>query len=62
MRSGVYRAMSILAWPAAVWFAIEASLRAAIGDPAGALIAIGWFGLAAGTIAAARFRLSAHQF
>jgi hypothetical protein len=48
----------VLAWPAGVWFAFEAVVRSAAGDPVGAVVAMGWLGLATATIVATKIRLA----
>jgi len=58
VRRGVYRMAGVLAWPAGAWFAFEAVVRSAAGDTVGAVVAMGWLGLATATIVATKIRLA----
>jgi hypothetical protein len=59
MRSGLYRSWQWLALPAACWFAVESGLHIALGETIPAFTSAGLFGLAVGSLAAARLRIGA---
>ena len=56
MRIGAYHLFEIVAWPAAVWCAIELGLRTAVGSADGVWMTIATGLCAASTIGACRMR------
>lgn len=56
MRAGAYGLFEIVAWPAAVWCAVEVSLRTAVGAFDGFVMTAAVGSLAASTILACRLR------
>jgi len=49
-----YRLFEIVAWPAAVWYAVEAAIRGATGDAAGAAWALLFAAMASAMIGGCR--------